>query len=452
MTLPDYFVPSWWVAQLSGRGPGARLARGSGTAFAVSTAGTLIVFANQAVLARVLGADAYGRYVYVVTWVGLVVILAMAGLNASAIRFVAEYRARGEWGLLRGFVRSSGLIVLGSATAVAVATALVVVALRPAIGGELARVFWVGCVLVPLWAALELRSASLRGFKRILAAQAPSLVLRPLLFAAGVLAVYFLRADGVTAPLAMWVNIAATVVALGVVTAVQGRQFADSPASGLEYRPREWLAVSLPLLLMAGFGIVLRSTDTIMLGFYRGTTEAGIYAVASRAAAFVPFMLVAVNTMAGPMISEYYAAGNRRALQRTLTVGARASGIFALAMAVFLSIGGGLVLGIFGPEFPSAHGPMIVLIGGQLVNCFSGSVGYLMTMTGHQNQAAVYFGSSAALNIGLNVLLVPRFGAMGAAAATASSMTVWNLAMLLFVLTRLRVNPTALPIDRRSKR
>ena len=69
-----------------------------------------------------------------------------------------------------------------------------------------------------------------------------------------------------------------------------------------------------------------------------------------------------------------------------------------------------------------------------------------MTMTGHQNRAAVHFGSAAALNIGLNVLLVPPFGAMGAAVATAVSMVAWNLAMLTFVVRRLRLNSTVLPL------
>jgi O-antigen/teichoic acid export membrane protein len=190
------------MVQLAGGGPGARLARGTATAFAVSAAGTLIVFANQILLARVLGPDAYGQYIYALTWVGLLVILSNAGFNTAAVRFVAKYRATGQWGLLRGFQRRSGLIVVGVSTAVAVVSALLVLILRPRLGYDLAVVFWAACLLLPLWSMLEVYSAQLRGFKRILAAQGPAQVLRPLLFAGGILGLHFMWSEGVGAPLA----------------------------------------------------------------------------------------------------------------------------------------------------------------------------------------------------------------------------------------------------------
>lgn len=434
----------WFLVQLSGGGPAARLARGAGTAFAVSAAGTLIVFANQVLLARVLGADAYGRYIYAVTWVGLLVILSNAGLGSAAVRFVSEYSATNRFGLLRGFLRRSGQVVLLLSLLTATILAVIVAVLRPRIGDELARVFWVSCVLVPAWSLLEVRSASLRGLKRILAAQGPSQLLRPLLFAAGVLGLYFLGSAEVSAPIAMAANIGATVVSLSLVNATLHR-VADEDAAPVE-RPREWFAVALPLYLMAGFGLVLRSTDTLMLGFLRGTTEAGIYAVGSRAAAFVPFMLVAVRTMAGPMIAEYYALGDRRRLQRTLTVGAWAAFVFATGVSVALIIAGRQLLAVFGADFTEAYAPMLILAVGQTLNCFVGSVGGLLTMTGHQSYAALVLGVSAAANITLNALLIPGLGMRGAAIATAASMALWNAAMLAVALRKLRLNPTILPL------
>ncbi len=434
----------WFLVQLSGGGPAARLARGAGTAFAASAAGTLIVFANQALLARVLGADAYGRYIYAVTWVGLLVILSNAGLGSAAVRFVSEYSSTNRFGLLRGFLRRSAQVVLLLSLLTAAILAVVVAVLRPQIGDELARVFWVSCLLVPAWSLLELRSASLRGFKRILAAHGSSQVLRPLLFAAGVLGLYFLNSEGVTAPIAMAANIGATVLTLSLVNATLHR-VAGEDAAPID-RPREWFAVSLPLLLMAGFGLVLRSTDTLMLGFLRGTTEAGIYAIASRAAAIVPFMLAAVGTMAGPMIAEYYALGDRRRLQRTLTVGAWAAFVFAASVSVALIIAGRQLLAVFGAEFTEAYAPMLILAAGQTVNCLAGSVGGLLTLTGHQSHAARILGGSAAANITLNALLIPAFGTRGAAIATAASTVSWNAAMLAVALRKLRLNPTILPL------
>jgi O-antigen/teichoic acid export membrane protein len=439
-----------FVVQLAGGGPGAKLARGTATAFTVSAAGTLIVFANQILLARVLGADAYGQYVYALTWVGLLVILSNAGFNTAAVRFVAKYRAAGQWGLLRGFQQRSVLIVFGVSTAVAVVSALLVLILRPRLGYDLAVVFWAACLLLPLWSMLEVYSAQLRGFKRILAARGPAQVLRPLLFAGGILGLHFMWSEGVGAPLAVLANITATIVSLGLTQLLLLGSLRPGADAIPEARPKEWLAVSLPLLLMSGLGIILRSTDTLMVGYFKGTTEAGVYAVASRAALLVPFMLTAVNTMAGPMISEYHAAGERRRLQRTLKVGAWAAFVFAIFVSAVLIGAGQPVLSVFGEEFMAGYAPMLILVGGQIFNCSTGSVGHLLTMTGYQNQAAAILGVAAAANIALNALLVPSFGALGAALATSASLVLWNAGMLAVVLRRLRLNPTILPVGARS--
>ena len=68
-----------------------------------------------------------------------------------------------------------------------------------------------------------------------------------------------------------------------------------------------------------------------------------------------------------------------------------------------------------------------------------------MTMTGLERQAAKIMGVVVALNLLLNGVLIPQFGIAGAALATAASMATWNLAMLVTVWRRRRLNPSCLP-------
>jgi O-antigen/teichoic acid export membrane protein len=53
-------------------------------------------------------------------------------------------------------------------------------------------------------------------------------------------------------------------------------------------------------------------------------------------------------------------------------------------------------------------------------------------------------GASAALNVLLNALLIPRFGVLGAATATAVTNLIWNLVLLRSVRTVLKIDSTAL--------
>ena len=62
-------------------------------------------------------------------------------------------------------------------------------------------------------------------------------------------------------------------------------------------------------------------------------------------------------------------------------------------------------------------------------------------MTGNQNATAAAYGAAAVLNIILNLILVPRFGLEGAAAATAISLVTASI--WLFISVRLRLDITA---------
>ena len=71
-----------------------------------------------------------------------------------------------------------------------------------------------------------------------------------------------------------------------------------------------------------------------------------------------------------------------------------------------------------------------------------GSVGYILRMCGHERDVARASGMSAVLNVALNFLLVPKYGGVGAAAATAVSISCLIIYLALVVKRRLNVNST----------
>jgi O-antigen/teichoic acid export membrane protein len=125
-------------------------------------------------------------------------------------------------------------------------------------------------------------------------------------------------------------------------------------------------------------------------------------------------------------------------------------------VAVIIVLFGKTILGLFGPGFIIAYVPLVILLTGQTINAMSGSVGFLMTMTGYEKQAAWIIGTGATANIALNAVLIPLFGILGAARilgaaiATASTTALWNVAMLIFVRKRLGIDPTIFSTIRRS--
>jgi O-antigen/teichoic acid export membrane protein len=200
--------------------------------------------------------------------------------------------------------------------------------------------------------------------------------------------------------------------------------------------------MALSALFIFGMGLVLNSTDKIMIGAIIGTREAGIYVAVSRTAAFTLFGINAVNVVLGPMISALHSSDKREDLQRLLMLAARGGFAFMVPVGAVLVLWGRHVLGFFGAEFVEGYTPLVILAAAQMVNALAGSVGVLLVMTGHQRLVCVILTASVLLNVLLNAILIPAYGLSGAAAATGSTTVLWNVLLLVYVSKRMGLNPT----------
>jgi O-antigen/teichoic acid export membrane protein len=161
-------------------------------------------------------------------------------------------------------------------------------------------------------------------------------------------------------------------------------------------------------------------------------------------AALVAFGLQAVNMVVAPHFARLHARGDDAALQQLVTVSARVIFFFTLPTAtVFIVFGDELVRLIFGPEFNSGYLTLIILLIGQLMNASMGSVGLLLSMTGHERETARGVAVAAVSNLILNLSLIPNYGMEGAALASALSVAIWNVLLWRAARRRLGINSLA---------
>ncbi len=432
--------------RLRGEGVGAVLARGAAAAATAKAAAAAGILLAQILMARALGVSAYGVVVYALAWVNVVVLLAKLGIDTTLVRMIARYRSQVAWGALHGLIKWALALGLLGGAGVALLGWPVVEGLAERLPGARVEPFRWALVLVPVMTLTVLVQATLRGLRHAGTCELP-LPIITILAGAAIGAWAWVQQAQVSAAGAMGVLVVSGMLVLaGAGFWLYTRLPADARAAAPRYYPREWLLLALPFLFNEGMRLILSQTDIIMLGSMASPEAAGIYAAASRLGAVAAFGLIAINTIAAPLISELYASERREALQRLVVLAARGSTALALAAAVALIAGGRLVLGWFGEEFPAGYGALLILLAGQVVNALTGSVGYLMTMTGHERQAAKILFLSACANVALNALLIPRYGLLGAAAATAASTIMWNVLMLVYVRRIMQIRVTALEI------
>lgn len=397
------------------------LARGALWAFGINVAGTIAAFGVQLVLARSLGEAHYGIYIYTLGWLNVVLLVAKLDWDHVSLRYLSAYSALHDWSLLRGFLRRSDVIVGATAGGAALLAAAAVWLFRSRLPPSLVAAYWASCALLPVTAFLQVKSTSLQGLRRVVASQAPQGVLRPVLFALGLVVLAFGIGTQLTAALAIVINLAATAVVL-VVAGWLLHRAVPAPARHAPpaYATREWLGVSGGMLAISAAQLVLsQNFDIVVVGSLLGTTQAGYYGAATQLAMLCHFGVNAILFMTTPLISELFAAGDRGALQRLITFTSRLNVAVSLPVALALLLGGRLVLRWYGPSFVAGYPVLVVLLGSQLAGTALGSLaGFLMSMTGHQNRAAVIIGLSAVLYLALTFVFTLAFGAVGTAFAT----------------------------------
>lgn len=436
-----------WLARLKGSGAIAVLIRGASGALSVRLLGTLSAFLVQVYLARTLRVREYGFYVYVLAWVGVLVVFSLLGLDSATQRFLPAHRARQEWAYFRGYLRASHAWGLIASTVVGVGMAVVVSLLRPRLGEGLWATFLVACLLLPVVVMVEVHGAGMRALKRVVLAALPGGVFRHVLIFLGIAGATLVWGGRLDSTGAMAVNLGGTLLVLLILGILLERSLPEAGRVGVGRRDsRAWLTAALHMMVVSSCGLVINGTGVVMLGTFLDTTSAGVYAVAQRVATLVAFGLAAVETIAAPLMAELYSKGQMAELQKVTRVAAGATFVVALPAFVAFIFAGQLVLGIFGAEFKAGYSSLVVLSLGQLVNAVAGPAGLIMVMSGHHKQAGLIMGLAAVGSLLLNAVLIPLLGTVGVAVAVAVVMTGWNIVMVAYVKRRIMINPTLLPL------
>ena len=149
--------------------------------------------------------------------------------------------------------------------------------------------------------------------------------------------------------------------------------------SGADYSDRRaWLSLGGVLLATTVVQEALNQVDIVMLGYLASAREAGLFAAAWRVASLASFAVAAMTTVSGPLIASSYDKGDLGSLGGIARSTARIGFAASLLICVPLALLGGLILRLFGPEFPAAYPALLVLLLGGLANAFTGAVAYLM--------------------------------------------------------------------------
>lgn len=392
-------------------------------------------------LARILSPRGYGEFAFAMSATSILGVFAAFGFPLLLTREIATADATGDWTRARRLMISSNttvffalLLMVPAGVGAAFAWPNLDLGFRVTIAVAF------GYLLFNTFG--QLRGAILMGLRRVIVGQVGQMCIQPalLLLIVGVWVVVGVRALTPAGALGAATASAALVYLLNSVLARKLRPAGMAAHSSSPRVPGErWLVRALPFALLSGLYLFNSQIDVVMLGFLSRHSSVGLYRVAANGAALIPLVLAGVNPVLGPAFARHFALGEYRRLRRLMKIGALLSLAGAMPGVLAYILFGKAILGwVFGAAYLGAWIPLVVLTCGQFVNAAMGPVGLILNMTGHERETMWAMFAAAGLNVALNAVLVPHYGPLGAALATATSLVSWNVVLGARVWRRLR--------------
>jgi O-antigen/teichoic acid export membrane protein len=418
------------------------LAKGAGLVLFGTAVGNGLRYIFHVLIARRLGTERFGLFILGLTIFTTAEILALLGLSQGIVRFVSLFLGQENPGRIKGIVLQASRAVVGTGIAVGAALLLLAKPLAFELFGQpdLAPVIRAFAVIIPFSALGTILLFSFQGL-RVLEYK----------IVIGELAEPTLRIVSVPIVFALGAGLQGIVLSYGLVTLLilalagfaLGRAFpplfqARCPPA---YEGRRLFQFSWPLLFSQFLGQLLLATATFLLGIMGAPEDVGVYGAALRTSLIASLVLSSLQAVFAPLAADLDSRKEHGNLGNLFKLASKWALSPTLPICLLFMLLAEPICRLFGAPFVRGAGALAVLSAGWLVHSALGLSGTLLVMSGRSRLFLADMGLLVVLNGALCAFLIPRAGVLGAAQATAFSVVLVDILMLVQVYQLMRIHP-----------
>jgi len=394
-----------------------------------STLGALLII----VLARLLTNTEYGLLYLTISFFAVAKLFSKFGVGGSASRYIAEFK-EADPTQLPHIIRVGLLMTVGLVALVSLVVAIAHPSIAVLLGEEqLTDLLLLGIGLIVFSTLLYYVRKVLQGFEAIKISAVVSVIETVVKFVCAVGLV--LLGWGAVGALMGYIAgaLVASLTGLGIVyyKFYRMQDAASKMESGLARRVAEY---SVPLSATNAAGVLDKHIDTVLVGFFLNPLAVSYYVVSKQVVTFIETPVSALGFSIAPTFAAEKSAGNiehaaevyESAFTNTLLLYIPAGvGIFLIAEP--------LIEIVFGQDYLGAV-PVLQVLSIYTVLLASNLIAAkALNFLGRARGRAIIKGITSVLNVIFNIILIPRYGVVGAAYATIITYSLYSFANLYLI-------------------
>ncbi|MFD2639166.1 flippase [Piscibacillus salipiscarius] len=416
----------------------------SGIVFIGKVLGLVLGLIFNVLAARYLGAELFGKFTYIFTFISFFPIIALLGIQQGIVYYIPKLDEEKNYKFKSEIITISFLIV----SLIGVILSFVLILNSDFILNTVLNskeeaynsIYYLVVPLIVFLALSQLAQGVFRGVKHIKPFVINQDFIVPLLkILVLVISIIFLGNQIETIILSFYVSI--IIGCLYLINAIRKKDLFGKISLESMKNYKQVLLYSFPLLFTGFLGFISQKTDVFMIGYLLNDQDVGVYRIALQIGTLSSFTLVAFNMIFAPTISSLFHKGNIKELElmfKTITKWVVTVNLLAFGLILLLNEE---IMLVFGYEFLFGSTALVLVAIGQVVNAGVGSAGQFLTMTGHPFLTMIINFMTVILNIFLNLTFIPKFGIEGAALASLMSVAFANILKLILLYSIHRIQP-----------
>ncbi len=404
------------------------VAKGTG----VTAAASMFEYASRFIIAflltRALGVDQYGLYTVAISVAAIFTGFATFGLDDALVRYVSIQSGRQDRKGVAGTLQIAlGLpLVFGLSLGLAMFFSAEIIAVQVFDEPRLSEPLQVMAAVVPILSFSNVLLGATRGFRRMDYAALAENVIQTIIRLGLLAALSIVGFDVITAIIVF--GIADLGAAVTMIVLLQ-RLFPLRAVVGGDVRreSREIIGFAIPMWLSGLLTQFRKNIQDVILAFFGVIAEVGIFALASRVNVVGRVFYRSVVVAVKPLLAQGHDQGDRDRLGQIYRMATR--WLVALNLPFFLAmvLYPEAILSVFGREFAAGAAALSVLAWGELINAATGVCGSMIDMGGYTRVKLFNSVMLLVFLLSSSLVLIPRFGVLGAAFASLFSVTAINL-------------------------